>query len=70
MHNKVEKVVSEESEKDIASNVGWDGHAGVVEQNHVGNVGVWNEILCSVHSPFDLIHLQGGRTKIHDTSFQ
>lgn len=63
MHNKVEKVVSEESEKDVASDVGWDEHAGVVEQNHVGNVGVWSEISCSGHSPFDLIHLRGKELK-------
>lgn len=55
--------MSEESEKDVASDVGWDEHAGVVEQNHVGNVGVWSEISCSGHSPFDLIHLRGKELK-------
>ena len=59
--------VSKEREK-VTSNTGWSGHAGDGEQN-LGNVGFRSEILCSVHSLFDLIHLQGETTKNRDTCF-
>ena len=50
----------------VTSNTEWRGHAGDGEQN-LGNVGFRSEILCSVHSLFDLIHLQGETTKNRDT---
>lgn len=59
--------MSKEREK-VTSNTGWSGHAGDVELN-LGNVGFWSEILCSVHSLFDLIHLQGETTKNRNTCF-